>query len=226
MTKWQTLNMLVEGQTEEHFVKKIIKPHLENFQIETKVAIVKTRRDANKCHKGGGNYQQIKKDIRLWLNYKEAYLTTFFDYYGLPNDFPGIDKIKKSNSDPYQKVIHLQNAIADDIENPKQFIPYLQLHEFEGLLFSDVAIIDKQLTSNQSSKLKDLEKIIKQSQQPELINDSPETAPSKHLLKLYPGYEKITHSIIIAQEIGLTSIRKKCSHFDQWLNRLEQLNGK
>jgi len=56
---------------------------------------------------------------------------------------------------------------------------------------------------------------------PELINDSPETAPSKRLA--VTPYRKTTHGPNIVKEIGLENIRNKCQGFDNWIGLLEEL---
>ena len=57
---------------------------------------------------------------------------------------------------------------------------------------------------------------------PEEIDDSPETAPSKRIQGLVPGYGKVFMGILGILEIGLAKIRGECRHFDEWLVRLEQ----
>ena len=58
---------------------------------------------------------------------------------------------------------------------------------------------------------------------PEEIDDSPETAPSKRVERLVRGYEKPLLGTLAALEIGLVAIRRECPHFGSWLDRLEQL---
>ncbi|HLO85357.1 MAG TPA: DUF4276 family protein [Nostocaceae cyanobacterium] len=58
---------------------------------------------------------------------------------------------------------------------------------------------------------------------PEHINEDPNTAPSKRILKCCPGYDKPLHGSLIAIDIGLDVIRQQCQHFDKWLNKLENL---
>ena len=60
-------------------------------------------------------------------------------------------------------------------------------------------------------------------QNPELINQGHETAPSKRILKEIPEYDKVTSGVSVAECIGLDTLRQKCAHFDQWLTKLERL---
>ncbi len=161
---------------------------------------------------------QIRPDILRLLNDNSAEtITTMLDYYGLPNDFPGYSA-KSKNITPQEKLAELETAFANDI-NSRKFIPYLQFHEFEALLFSDPEIIDKNIIGE--NKQQQLNRILRAfGVNPELINDSPQTAPSKRLFSLYPDFKKTVNGITIAKEIGLEKLREKCSHFDEWIGKL------
>jgi hypothetical protein len=58
---------------------------------------------------------------------------------------------------------------------------------------------------------------------PELINDSEQTSPSKRILQCVPEYDKPTDGIEITEKIGLAGLRKKCRHFNGWIEKLENL---
>ena len=57
-----------------------------------------------------------------------------------------------------------------------------------------------------------------------MINDNPQTAPSKRILSLFPGYDTL-YGALTAIEIGLAKIREQCLLFDGWVARLEALAG-
>jgi hypothetical protein len=144
-----------------------------------------------------------------------------FDFYALPNDFPGFSSIPKGSL--YDKVRHVETAVAADVGNTR-FIPYLQLHEFEGLLFSDVEVIDSELAIEiGDSRLPQLNEITTASETPEHINDGYRTCPSRRLVDLFPRYQKATDGIRISKRIGIASLRRKCVHFDEWVTRLVAL---
>lgn len=132
----------------------------------------------------------------------------------------------RTKSKTYKLVSFLENLFFEDIntetECENKFIPYLQLHEFEGLLFSDIEKIHEVMKVN-TDKRSELVKISEKFNNPELINQGSDTAPSKRLIKLYSTYDKVTSGSIIAQKIGLNEIRKKCSHFNSWLKKIENL---
>ena len=213
--------ILTEGQTEETFVRDILMPHLEPFGICAIPILAKTKRTKEGMTFKGGitNYFKVKNDINSLLqDTNSVCVTTMLDFYGIPKNFPGMATIPKS--DCLSKVAHLEAAFAEDIKNPK-FIPYLQLHEFEGLLFSSTKSIQSAFPT--ASKIKDLDAIKAQFQTPEHINDSLETAPHKRLSGIFPGYDKVFHGAIIAKHAGLASFRSECSRFDHWVTVLENL---
>lgn len=221
------LNIIVEEQTEETFVNKILGPHLSCFSVFVNARRVETGRKRGRIFRGGMvSYLKAQKDIKLWMKEDkggDVRFTTMFDFYRLPNDFPGFEEAKQK-PDPYKKIEIIEVELSSDIASPR-FIPYLQLHEYETLLFSD---LDKfhHYYIDHNSQLNKLKQDVVGVTNPELINDSPETAPSKRIIKHLPFYEgeKPLAGPIIAEHIGLQKIRSKCRHFNAWVSRLESLN--
>lgn len=230
MPKSIRLNFIVEGTTEEIFVRDVLKePFAEKYIFISARRVETSRkqlRDADhyksgkqvKIYRGGApNFEKVRRDIDRWLTEdNSAYLTTMFDLYALPNDFPRFDEaMHKSN--PYEKVKIIEEGFRAQINNA-HFIPYIQLHEFEGLLFSNIEVIDEVLRPYQDrSQLDKLRDIRGQFATPEDINDGPETAPSKRLLNLYKFYNKDVFGSRIANRIGIDNIRNECKHFNEWL---------
>lgn len=222
------LNIIVEGQTEETFVNKMLGPHLSTLNIFVSARCVETGRKRGKIFRGGMiSYLKAQKDINLWMKEDkgdEARFTTMFDFYRLPCDFPGFEEAKQK-SDPYHKIKVLEEKLGDDIASHR-FFPYLQLHEYEALLFSDLDKFHYYYIDHhrQISKLK---QDVSGVPNPELINENHETAPSKRIIKYLPSYdgEKPSAGPIIAEHIGLQTIRSKCQHFNSWVSQLERLNG-
>lgn len=222
------LNIIVEGQTEETFVNNILGPHLGAFNIFVSARCVETGRKRGRIFRGGMiSYLKAQKDIQLWMKEDkrgDARFTTMFDFYRLPRDFPGCEEAKRK-SDPYKKIEVIEEKFGADIASHR-FFPYLQLHEYEALLFSD---LDKfhHYYIDHYSQLNKLKKDVSGVTNPELINENPETAPSKRIIKYLPSYdgEKPSAGPIIAEHIGLKEIRSKCQHFNSWVSQLERLNG-
>ncbi|BBD54877.1 hypothetical protein NIES204_21750 [Planktothrix agardhii NIES-204] len=221
------LHIIAEGQTEEEFVNTILTEHLGYFNISTDVHCITTKRTRTKVFRGGlPSYQKIKKDIIFWLRqdkHPEARFTTMCDLYALPNDFPEFEEAQKI-SDPYERVEQLENALFQDI-NDSRFIPYIQLHEFEALILSEPIKLEERFP-NYQSEVKKLVSLCQSFESPELINDGEQTAPSKRIIQAIPSYEgaKVSVAPLTAQKIGLENIRQKCPHFNQWIERLENLS--
>lgn len=212
--------LLVEGPTEEAFVRELLTPHYARMGLYLTPIIVSTSRG----YKGGVvSYAKIKPQIvRLCRQDAKAHVSTMFDLYALPGDFPG----KAASAYPHQgagqqKASYLEDALAQDISEAN-FIPNLLVHEFEALLFTQPEKFaewtdDKDVVNRLSAAV--------QSHAPEDINDGPQTAPSKRVLAAMPGYQKTFHGPLIACEIGLDAMRRTCPHFHAWLQRLEALNS-
>ena len=145
-----------------------------------------------------------------------------FDLYGLPADFPGYEDAAQE-IDPYSRVRTLEHALSQDIPDPR-FIPYLQLHEFESLLLSDPQKLDSQFY-DRGAAIRSLVQMTSTFKSPELINDGEDTAPSKRIIGAIPEYGgmKASAGPIVAEKIGLSTLRVRCEHFGEWLGRLEHL---
>jgi hypothetical protein len=221
------LHIIVEGQTEETFVKKLLVDELALFGVYADARLVETGRKRAKVFKGGAmSYAKIRRDIERWMNSdqrSDAYFTTMFDLYALPSDFPGFDEAKKK-TDPYARVGHLEEALAMDLVHPR-FVPYLQLHEFEALLFAaperfEVVFIEEQRSID---ALREIQACFNS---PELIDDGEDTAPSKRIISVIPKYKDQNASAgpLIASAIGLPKLKQECAHFSSWLDRLLNLS--
>ena len=211
----------VEGQTEETFVRQTLAPHLWQHEVDpTPVLVVTSVVRGGPSFRGGlGSYARAKRDIQRLLGDSDVVaVTTMYDLYGLPRDFPGYaTRPARSGSD---KAAHLEAALDRDIDHCR-FRAYLQLHEFEALLFVDPKRTDAQFPG--AGCLADLRAIRAAFGSPEEIDDGPETAPSKRLRALYPGYQKPLHGPLVTQQVGLERLRRECPHFAGWLRWLESL---
>ena len=126
------------------------------------------------------------------------------------------------------KARSVQDAVKKDLVaemghsfNSNRFVPFIVMHEFEGLLFSDCAAFSRGIGKPDLESR--FQEIRDQFATPEEINDSPETAPSKRVGVLVPGYEKPFLGTLAALEIGLERIRSECPLFDAWLKQLENV---
>jgi uncharacterized protein DUF4276 len=219
------VSVIVEGPTERSFVQEVLAPVLWSRGIYLTPTILGVP-----GHKGGRtNYVRVRKDVLRQLKEdRTACCSTMLDFYGLGKGFPGTPLPPDlSNVD---KVIHLERAMGADIiaEVPDlrpdaRFLPYLQLHEYEGLLFSNPEAFANSLSD---SHLTPQFQAIRQSfPTPEDIDDSPDKAPSKLVSRLCPSYNKVLDGTRAASAVGVEAMRRECPHFRDWVESLEQLGS-
>lgn len=214
---------LVEGPTERIFIQDIVAPHLFGSGVFMTPIIL-----SKPGEKGGDvKFARAQNDIGLHLKQRaDTYLTTFVDFYGI-KEWPGLEharkqltpsaKAQRMNDATRQKVLEL----FPDQRPDKRFIPYVNVHEFEALLFSDPQKLAAHLEVDQAK----VETIVATCGSPEEINDSPVTAPSKRLAALSERFKKTSTGITIARSIGLAKMREQCPLFNAWLTAMEALKG-
>jgi hypothetical protein len=222
----------VEGETEETFVNEILCEHL--VAVGFKEVSARIVGNSRLRHRRGGirGWDSVRRDILRHLRQDSlAYSTTLVDYYALPQSGTGAwpGRATAANQPTALKALTVEDAIAADIKTemggdsffPSRFVPFVMVHEFEGLLFSDCAAFTRAIGRP------DLEVAFQAVRDafatPEEINDSPVTAPSKRVEGLIRNYEKPLMGTLGVIEIGLARIRQECPHFDSWLRTLEAL---
>ncbi len=214
------LKIHVEGETERLFADRILKPHLEPWGY--RVLAIPNRTSPR--HYGGlSTYEQFKNNTLRLGRYGDAVVTTMIDLYHLPVDFPGAGRAARIVS-PEKKVRYLEHRLAEDLNDRiPVFVPYIQLHEFEALLFSRPDVLDRYLSMTRDSRFRELNELLdRYHHEPEHIDS--QKGPSVYLRELYPGYRKATEGMYIAEATGLEAIRAACPHFNSWLLRLEELS--
>ena len=144
----------------------------------------------------------------------------FVDFFRIPTSFPNFElSISKSITDA--KIEVLLEGISKDI-NDTRFIPYIQKHEFEALLFSSNEGFSNWFENEWV--IDELKTIINHYPNPEEINTGSDTAPSKRIIKILEEkrqkYDKIAEGNLIAEEIGFEKIMEKCPRFKNWILNL------
>jgi Domain of unknown function (DUF4276) len=221
------LIVVVEGQTEEAFINLVLKPHLENRQVWAWATIVGTARAKKRGRGGvgGGHYARWEADLRKHLrsNAADLAVTTLFDLYGLPRDFPDFNK-NSAISDNRERCEAFEKSLGVAIDD-RRLIPYIQRHEFEALVLASLSSLRGLLDAeDQLNGLDILERELTGTD-PEDINDGPATAPSKRLAAHIPGYNKVVHGPSALSDTGLASLRGRCPRFSAWIESLETLGG-
>lgn len=220
----------VEGPTEETFVNEVLSLHLYSCGYSSVSARV-IGNARQRARRGGIKaWSVVRKDILRHLKQDSACLvSTMVDYYGLPQSAGKAWPEREASATLAfsEKAKTIQDALSADVceqmdskFNPNRFVPYVMMHEFEALLFSDCEGfgrgIDRPDLATEFQAIRDA------FASPEEIDDSPNTAPSKRIEALIPGYEKPFMGTLAVLEIGLDTIRAECPHFRRWLESLER----
>ncbi len=223
------LYILCEGQTEEAFVNRVLSGHFLATSATRAIPIIPSNRAGSQSrrHKGGWtSYAKARTALHRLMEQHhgdETWFTTMLDLYAIPDDFPGLRSALSETA--AQRVARLEAGFADDIKTDRlwRFTPYLQLHEYEALLLTDVAAIARSFPDQDESAAAALAIDIGRCP-PEEVDGHRETAPSKRIIRHFPGYagSKPSDGPIIAAEIGLPRLRAACPHFDGWPTTLEE----
>jgi len=223
MSNYIEVIAIVEGKTEQVFIEKILAPYLGHKNIGIRAT------QASKPGQKGGDvrFSRVKRDLEGHLKQRsDTYVTTFIDYYGT-KEWPGIDSVppqacpeiiaKTVNDATKEKVVTLFSAQQAD----RRFIPFIAVHEFEALLFSDVEILSVQL----GVEAPEISAVISACGSPEAINNNPQTAPSKRLSAWCTNgtFLKTTTGISVAEKIGIEKMREQCPLFNGWLATFEEI---
>jgi hypothetical protein len=222
----------VEGETEETFVNEVLAPHLRAAGFASVSARIVGNARLRESRGGIKGWNEVRRDIIRHLREDlNCYATTMVDYYALPQTgenkaWPG--RAYAPNLPVAQRPQHVEAALEADVRQamgndfyPVRFIPFVIMHEFEALLFSDCDAFSKGI--GRPDLRPNFQAIRDLFATPEEINDSPHTAPSKRVKAIIPSYQKPFLGTLAALEIGLGRIRQECPHFGAWLSRLEQI---
>jgi len=214
---------VVEGQTEQDFIRDLLSPWLAARGVYIFPRLV-----GKPGHKGGvGEYERARQDVLLLLKQEqETSITTMFDFYGMPDSWPGRTQARTVASNRKAQIV--EDAIKKDVAdylgasfNASRIVPYVQMYEFEALLFSQPPTICEVLLSPESAPK--IQSIRDMYLTPEEINDNTQTSPSRRLVELFAGYQKRLHGLIAAKRIGIDVMLQECPHFSNWLGTLAKL---
>lgn len=208
-----SVTVLCEGPTEQAFVTQVLQPHLRELKVFAKPQLLQPR--------GGIVKFRVLRDAasRVLFGDSHTYVTTMLDLYGLPSDFP---RSQEQASSGVARAQGIEAALREQVPEPR-FLPYLQVHEFEALVLSDLDVVARHLPDDGPRAAAQLRKRIGNTP-PEEINLGKETAPSKRILAVLPGYAKVADGPAIASRIGVDRLRQRCPHFAQWVESLEKLS--
>ncbi len=213
--------LVVEGATEQLFVERILAPYCAMYGVYLHPTQV-----PKKGEKGGDvRFARVKTCVGNFLKQRsDTRVGTFFDYYGL-KDWPSLDDVRAVQGLSTAEVAkRLNDSAAAELsrEFPElnvadRFVPFMAVHEFEALLFSDASI----LASSLSIDVAPIDETLRVYGSPEAINTRPDKIPSRQIANWLDGrYIKTVQGIAVADKIGIDKMRSACPNFDDWLNRL------
>lgn len=191
------LAISVEGPTERELVNLVLKPYLLNrgWDLVKPVPLF-----------GSISLKRLTTELR-YLSAQFECVTTLYDLYGFE---------KREGRTAAQ----IESEMGELVGKVPRLIAYVQRHEFEALLFADVALVAAEFPEVPNG-LQSLQRILRECGQPEEINHGYDTCPSRRLKNLFQSYNKVRHGALLAEKIGLERIRKECPRFAAWLNQLE-----
>jgi len=232
------VHVICEGQTELHFVIQVLAPYMQDRGLLLLPSLIGDT---------GGHvtFARLLRDVKACIHQQGHYVTTLLDYYGLAGDWVGLDA--PATAAATEKALRLEEATSARMagEFPSgvayRFIPYFAMHEFEGMLFSEMTTprsarnfamheFEGMLFSDPAVlaeilavETQAVQAVVDAFTTPEDINCGPETAPSKLILHLNGRYNKVLDGPDTAELVGIDTIRARCLHFHAWLTRLEAL---
>ena len=228
MSSYAEVVIVVEGQAEQTFIREVLAPEMSVKGVFLQAALI-----GKPGHKGGNiRFERARMDIGRFLKQRpNTYICTMFDYSRIEPSWPGMVELleiinsgKKLSAEEKGKKVEKATLTKigelfpnDNVDT--RFIPYIEMHEFEALLFSDTTILANRISVEQAK----IDRILTECGEPEEIDDGLNTAPSRRLISLCDGYRKVAMGKTVSGAIGIPTIRNKCRHFDSWITKLEQL---
>lgn len=209
--------VVCEGPTEANFVQQCLAPYLAPAGVYAYGSIIQA---PSGRHKGGRvTVERLARHMSHEFHAVDR-VTTLVDFYGFK------DRDGRTRAEIEQAILETTRALTTGFD-PRFVLPYVQLHEFEGLLFSDPKAFEWVQDGWSEEVLQALSDVASAFESPEHINDSPQTAPSKRILKIFPdgAYSKTEHGPLIAESIGIDEIRAKCPAFSEWVGKLQAWGG-
>ena len=225
------LYVIVEGHSEQSFVKRLLAPHLGAHGVFAEAQRITTLderrnvggREVRQLERGSLlHYRQLRRDVENYPRRRDVWLTTFMDLYRLPQSFPGYAACAPMD-DPFARADALEAAISADLQR-EQLIPYIQVHEFESLLFTDLNKL-RSLCENERDE-RALHRLAKElaGLEPERINGGAETHPYARIFGVFGRrYQKRVDGPNLLHEIGLPTLLERAPRFAAWVRRLEGL---
>lgn len=202
---------IVEGQTESDFFGKVLNPYFNELSIHIEPIVIRT----SATSKGGAvNLDRLARDYNNIAHHPNTQIIAMcLDFHALPGNFPGY----QNTNDPVRDARSIEAGLKSAFKDDFRLFPYIQLHDFEALLFSDVEGFQRMGLCDESGTGR-LKSVLEEFASPEHINHG--QPPAHRIKSVIPSYRKRINGPTVAQDIGLEKIRSSCYHFAEWFNSL------
>lgn len=225
MSTRMKIHVLCEGQTEMAFVNQVLAPYMQDKDVLCDASTLTSRTNGAET---GGRVSLEKMHLELGLLMKQRdnaetihRYTTMFDLYKFPVSYPAEGRMWT----PLQKVEYIEKLMSNGHDG--RFFPYVQMHEFEALVFASLDNLTKVVPADVLKKCsKPLEKALKEAQgNPEFVDGGEATSPSKRLIDSFKNvkkhYAKTSDGLKMIQESGIDNLKERCPHFGKWIKQLD-----
>lgn len=210
------LVFIVEGDAEQAFINRHLVAYLSDKFPGIHMHAQKIATNRKKNIRGGNvSYLYFKNELSRTAAQGNVMVTTLLDFFRLPNDYPCFSKDSRL-------IDVIQSAIRNDCRSiiPSDFfLPYIQKHEFETLLFANYQGFSGLLEEKDMSSIMSI--VNQYKERPEDINGGDNTAPSKRLLSIFQ-YDKVADSALVLSDVRIDSLRSLCPRFNLWVGSIEQ----
>ena len=219
----RVVRIIVEGPTETAVLKRLLtnalKPH--GIILAAPVEL-------------GGNVgldRLVARVVQLIKQHPRDTVSTFIDYYGRARGWT--DRHEAQNLPVEALAAKTEDLLYEKVRSqfsntglPLRFLPHVQMHEIEALLFARADLLAKvferpDLETKVTACLQGLHSC-------EEINNCPETAPAARIEKLFGHYKKgkkqrshaLAYASLIEQMNAFNDVRNACPLFSRWVEQL------
>lgn len=207
--------VLVEGQTEEQFVKVVLNPYAESRGVFLQAVVVRTAYTPTHMHKGGGRWKHYARDLhRLLAQTHWHRVGLLIDFYGYPPDAPAADEAGTPRTRHHRRVEAIRAAFSD-----RRFTPHLALHEFETWVLA-AAMEGSSVFPNESVRDTLAGAANAFGGDVELVDDAPRTSPSHRVIQAWPAYLKAVDGIEAINAVPFERLLARCPSLNAWVDEL------
>ena len=202
--------IVCEGMTEAEFVRTCMSRYFMGNGLNVFPVLLQAPSGG---HRGGRVTVQRLVKFMSHQYHQTDRITTLVDFYGFQDR--GTRSCEQLEQD-------IGEQLPESKYDKRFVLPYVQVHEFEGLLFSNPDAFKCVGDGWNQQVHEQLMDVRKEFPSPEDINGGRQSVPSKRILSIFgPGnYSKVVHGPLIAEVIGIDAMRRECPRFNAWIEKI------